>query len=196
MHQHLSRASRLGRQITLVVASATRTGVMLAGIGMLAIAAHAQYRASLRGTVTDPSGAVVSGATVTLTNTGTSQTMTAVSDGSGIYTFNGLPPDRFSVKAEAKGFQTISIAEVVLIPEQANALNIKMQIGGATQQVVVSGSAAPLLDTDTATVSATISSNQIQHLPSYDRDVFKLAQLAPGVFGDASQASGGGSNDN
>ncbi len=196
MKQHSSRASRLGRQITLVVAGATRTGVMLAGIGMVAIAAHAQYRASLRGTVTDPSGAVVSGATVTLTNTGTSQTMTAVSDGSGIYTFNGLPPDRFSVKAVAQGFQTTSIAEVVLIPEQANALNIKMQIGGATQQVVVSGSAAPLLDTDTATVSATISSNQIQHLPSYDRDVFKLAQLAPGVFGDASQASGGGSNDN
>jgi hypothetical protein len=193
MKQHFPRAHRMGRQIALVVASAARTGVVLAGIATLAIAAHAQYRASLRGTVTDPSGAVVPDATVTLTNTGTNQVMTAVSDGSGIYTFNGLPPDRFSVKAEKQGFQTTTIAEVVLIPEQPNALNIKMQVGGATQEVTVLGSAAPLLDTDTATVSATISSNQIQHLPSYNRDVFQLAQLAPGVFGDGSQGSGGGS---
>jgi hypothetical protein len=196
MKQEMSRARRVGRHIALVFASAARTGVVLAGITMLAIAAHAQFRASLRGTVTDPSGAVVPDATVTLTNTGTSQVMTAVSDASGIYTFNGLPPDRFSVKAEKKGFQTTTIAEVVLIPEQPNALNIKMQVGGTTQEVTVLGSAAPLLDTDTATVSATISSNQIQHLPSYNRDVFQLAQLAPGVFGDGAQTSGGGSSNN
>ena len=61
------------------------------------------------------------------------------------------------------------------------------------QTVTVNGSAAPLLDTDTATVSSTISSNEIQHFPSYNRDVFQLAQLTPGVFGDASQGSGGGS---
>src|SRR5882757_8018298 len=182
MKQEFPRVRRAGRQIALVVASAARTGVVLAGIATLAIAAHAQYRASLRGTVTDPTGAVVSDATVTLTNTGTGQAMTAVSDGSGIYTFNGLPPDRFSVKAEKQGFQTTTIAEVVLIPEQPNALNIKMQVGGTTTQVTVLGSSAPLLDTDTATTSATISSNQVQHLPSYNRDVFQLAQLAPGVF--------------
>ncbi len=196
MKQHFRRAHRVGRQIALVFASAARTGVVLAGIATLAIAAHAQYRASLRGTVTDPTGAVVPEATVTLTNTGTNQVMTATSDANGIYTFNGLPPDHFSVKAEKQGFQTTNIAEVVLIPEQPNALNIKMQVGGTTTQVTVLGSAAPLLDTDTATVSATISSNQIQHLPSYNRDVFQLAQLAPGVFGDGSQASGGGSYNN
>ena len=196
MKQHLNRARRVGRQIALVFASAARTGVVMAGIAMLATVAQAQYRASLRGTVTDPSGAVVPDATVTLTNTGTNQVLTAVSDANGIYTFNGLPPDHFSVKAGKQGFQTTNIAEVVLIPEQPNALNIKIQVGGTTQQVVVSGSAAPLLDTDTATVSATISSNQIQHLPSYNRDVFQLAQLAPGVFGDGSQQSGGGSYTN
>ncbi len=196
MKQDWSRAPRLGRYMALVFASALRTGIVLAGIATLTIAAHAQYRASLRGTVADPSGAVVPGATVTLTDTGTNQSMTAVSDANGIYTFNGLPPDRFSVKAEKQGFQTTNIAQVVLIPEQPNALNIKMQVGGTTQQVVVSGSQAPLLDTDTATVSATVSSNQIEHLPSLNRDVFQLAQLAPGVFGDAAQAGGGGSNTN
>ncbi|HEX6770746.1 MAG TPA: TonB-dependent receptor [Acidobacteriaceae bacterium] len=196
MKQDLSRARKLGRQMALLLASATRTGIVLAGIAMLTSAGHAQYRASLRGTVTDPSGAVVPNATVTLTDTGTNQVMTATSDANGIYTFNGLPPDHFSVKAEAQGFQTTNVAEVVLIPEQPNALNIKMQVGGTTQQVIVSGSQAPLLDTDTATVSQTISSNQIEHLPSYNRDVFQLAQLAPGVFGDGAQGGGGGTNNN
>ena len=110
MKQDFRRAHRVGRQIALVFASAARTGVVLAGIATLAIAAHAQYRASLRGTVTDPTGAVVPEATVTLTNTGTNQVMTATSDANGIYTFNGLPPDHFSVKAEKQGFQTTNIA--------------------------------------------------------------------------------------
>ena len=70
-----------------------------------------------------------------------------------------------------------------------------MEIGDAQQTVTVNGSQAPLLDTDTATLSATINSNEIQHMPSYNRDVFQLAQLTPGVFGDASQGSGGGSNE-
>jgi hypothetical protein len=154
-------------------------------------ALQAQYKASLRGTVTDPTGAVVPGATVTLVNTETNETVVVTSDGSGIYTFNALPPANFSLKAEHPGFQSKVIAQVVLIPEQPNALNIVLTIGDVTQTVTVSGSAAPLLDTDTATVSNTISSNEIQHLPSFNRDVFQLAQLTPGVFGDGSQSTSG-----
>jgi hypothetical protein len=159
----------------------------------LAIPAHAQYRASLRGTVADPTGAVIPGATVTLTDKDTNATRTATSDGSGIYTFNALPPDHFSLVAERQGFEKKEVAQVVLIPEQPNTLDVQLQLGDVQQTVTVTGSAAPLLDSGTATVSATISSNEIQHMPSYDRDVFQLAQLAPGVFGDGSQGSGGGS---
>ena len=158
----------------------------------IATAAHAQFRASLRGTVTDPSGAVIPDATVTLIDKDTNLTRTATSDGSGIYTFNALPPGHFRLTAERSGFKKKEISEVVLIPEQPNALNLQLELGDVQQTVTVSGSAAPLLDSDTATVSATISSNEIQHLPSYNRDVFQLAQLTPGVFGDASHASGGG----
>ena len=64
------------------------------------------------------------------------------------------------------------------------------------QTVTVNGSEAPLLDADTATESATIDSNEIQHLPSYARDPFTLAQLTPGVFGDGSQGGSGGSATN
>ena len=163
---------------------------------LLAPAAHAQFRASLRGTVADPSGAVIPGATVTLVNKETNETKTSISDGAGIYTFNALAAGHFRISTAKQGFKKQEIAEVVLIPDQPNALDLKMEIGDAQETVTVDGSTAPLLDTDTATLSATINSNEIQHLPSYNRDVFQLAQLAPGVFGDASQGSGGGSNTN
>lgn len=169
------------------------TFLLLAGLSM---PAHAQYRASLRGTVTDPSGAVISGATVTLVDKQTNETRTATSDASGIYSFNALPPDHFHLIAERQGFQKKEVSEVIPIADQANALDLHLDIGNDQQTVTVSGSAAPLLDTENATTSATIDSNQIQHMPSYDRDIFQLAQLAPGVFGDGAQAGGGGSNTN
>jgi hypothetical protein len=150
--------------------------------------AHAQYRASLRGTVSDPTGAVIPGATLTLINIDTNEQRVATSDASGLYTFNALPPAHFHLIAQKAGFKKNEITEVVLIPEQPNALNVKLELGDAQQTVTVNGSQAPLLDSDTATVSATISSNQIQHLPSYNRDVFQLAQLTPGVSAMARRA--------
>lgn len=154
--------------------------------------AHAQYNASLRGTVSDPTGAVIPGATITLTNKDTGAAQKAISNGAGIYTFNGLAPAPYSIKVERNGFQSKVLQNVQIIPEQANTLDIKMQVGKAQQTVTVS-SLAEGLPTGTATLSATISSQQIQHMPSFNRDVFQLAQLTPGTFGDASQASGGGS---
>ena len=159
----------------------------------ISFAADAQFQASLRGTVTDPTGAVIPDATVTLANEETNQMLTSQTDGSGIYTFNALAPGHYHLVAERQGFKKNEVAQVVLIPEQPNALNLQMELGDTQQTVTVNGSAAPLLDTDTATVSSTISSNEIQHLPSYNRDVFQLAQLTPGVFGDSSKGSGGGS---
>ncbi len=155
--------------------------------------AIAQFQASLRGTVTDSTGAVIPGVTVTLINDETNQALTTQSNGAGIYSFNGLAPGHFRLQAERQGFEKKVVSQVVLIPEQPNALDLQMQIGNTQQTVTVNGSAAPLLDTDTATVSSTISSNEIQHFPSYNRDVFQLAQLTPGVFGDSSQGSSGGS---
>jgi hypothetical protein len=155
-------------------------------------AAHAQFRASLRGTVTDPTGAVVPGATVTLTNKDTGAALSAVSNGQGIYTFSGLAPAHYEIKVVRSGFQTKVLQNVEIIPEQANTLNLTMQVGKAQQTVTVSGLTTGL-PTSTATLSQTISSQQIQHLPSFNRDVFQLAQLTPGTTGDASHASGGGS---
>jgi hypothetical protein len=150
---------------------------------------QAQFRASLRGTVTDPQGAAVSGATVTLTNTDTNQTLVSTSDDNGIYQFNALPPAPYRLTVEKAGFTKKVLDHVQIIPEQPNSLDVQLEVGQVAQTITVSGTTYAL-DTETANVSGTVTSNQIQHLPSFGRDVLKLAELAPGSFADGSQASG------
>src|SRR5690349_5366752 len=164
---------------------------LLAFLSVSSLLANAQFRASLRGTVTDPTGAAVPGATVTLTNTATNQKVVATTDANGIYQFSALQPAPYSLSVEHAGFKTRTLEHVQIIPEQLNALDLQLDLGDVQQTVTVSGT-VQTLDTETATVSGTISSNQIQHMPSFNRDVFQLAQLAPGTFGDASQQAGGG----
>jgi len=193
MKQDWNRALGLARKTTLAFAGVIRAGVVLAGAIVLATAVHAQYRASIIGTVTDTSGAVIPGAKVTLTDTETNKALTTTSDANGLYTFNALPPSKFTVVAEKGGFTTESLPPVQVVPESPNSVNITMTPAGQTQTVTVSANAQQLLTTETASVSGTIDSNQIQHMPSFGRDVFQLVQLTPGVFGDAAQQSGGGS---
>jgi hypothetical protein len=161
---------------------------------LFAVSARAQYRASIQGVVTDPEGAVVSGATLTLTNLDTNLALTATSDENGVYNFNALPPAKFSLAVEKAGFKKKTLSNVGIIPEQANALNIQLELGQVTESITVSGDSTPLMDTETASINGVVNSNQIQHLPSFGRDVLKLAQLAPGSFADGAQGSGSGFN--
>ena len=172
--------------------SVLRFVLVLSSFFLLTLTAHAQYRASLRGTVTDAQGNAVSGATVTLTNTDTSATLTSTSDDNGVYQFNALPPAPYRVTVEKAGFKKKVLERVQIIPEQPNSLDLPLEVGDVQQTITVSET-TQALDTETANVSGTVTSNQIQHMPSFGRDVLKLAQLAPGSFADGSQGSG---NDN
>ena len=173
------------------------TGFVFAVCTMLFVSAvHAQYRASIQGVVTDPQGAVIEGATVTLKNLQTNQTLTATTDANGVYNFSALPPSQFSLTVEKDGFQKKVFDHVSVIAEQANAVNIQLEVGAVTQSITVSGDSTPLIDTETASLNGTVSANQIQHLPSFGRDVLKLTQLTPGSFADGSQGGGGGNNYN
>ena len=174
------------------ISATPRSIFLFACLVLSGTVAHAQFRASLRGTVTDAQGAAVPGATVTLVNTQTNQTMIATSDANGIYQFNALAPSPYHLVAEHEGFKKKILDNVQIIPEQLNALDLQLEIGAVEQSVTVSGT-TQTLDTETATVGGTISDAQIQHMPSFGRDVLKVAALAPGVFADNSQASG---NDN
>jgi Carboxypeptidase regulatory-like domain len=161
-------------------------------LSLITTEAHAQYRASLRGTVIDAQGNAVSGATVTLTNKDTGATLVSTSDDNGIYQFNALPTANYQLTAEHSGFKKKVLDEVQIIPDQPNSLDLPLEVGEVQESVTVSGT-TQALDTETANLSGTVTSNQIEHLPSFGRDVLKLAQLAPGSFADGSQASG---NDN
>lgn len=192
MRIFVPQSSNTSRTLHHKTVELCRFAALVACIWLVTTAAHAQFRASIQGAVTDKTGAVIPGATVTLTDTSTNHTLTATTSGNGVYTFNALPPDRFTLTVDAPGFKKKTLNNVQIRPEQANSVNVQLDLGAATQSVTVNGAQAALLDTETATLSATVTSNEIQHLPSFNRDVFQLAQLAPGTFGDASQASGGG----
>lgn len=167
-------------------------GLLALTLTLCAPAAMAQFRASISGTVMDPTGAVIPGATVTLRDLATNRTQTAKSNGSGAYVFNQLPPNQFELTVTAKGFATKVLPSVSIIPEQPNTVNVTLTPGVKAQTVTVRGNQIPLLQTSTASISGTISSRQIQHMPSFSRDPFQLADLAPGAFGNGAQSAGGG----
>jgi hypothetical protein len=165
---------------------------ILVCLTLVLCSAHAQYRASIQGVVTDPQGGVVSAATVTLTNHETGQTLTTTTDENGIYNFSGLAPSPYTLTVEKAGFKKKVLEDVGVIAEQANAVNIQLVVGEASDTVTVNGDSTPLIDTETANGGGTITSQEIQRLPSFGRDPFQLLQLAPGAFGDGAQAAGGG----
>ena len=157
-----------------------------------ALPAHAQYRTSIQGSVTDPQGSVIPGATLTLKNLSTNGTIVRTSNDAGVFNFNALPADHFSLVAERDGFKKKVLNDLQLIPEQPNSLNIQLDLGAVTETVSVNAGLEPAIDTQTAAIGRTISSNEIEQMPSFGRDVFQLTQLAPGVVSDGSQAGGGG----
>ena len=167
----------------------------VAGIFVLAITvspAFAQFRTSIQGVVTDPTGAVIPGVTLTLKNLSTNQIITRTSGGDGVYNFNALPADPFVLTAEKDGFQKKVLDHLQLTPEQPNGINIQLEPGGASTTVTVSGDTIPAIDTQTADTSRTITANEVQHIPVYERDPTSLIRLVPGVQADGAQQGGGG----
>ncbi len=166
--------------------------VVLVLLALCVLPAHAQYRASLQGTVADSQGAMVPGAQLTLTDHETNRVQTTQSDPSGNFTFNQLSPSTYKLEVTRDGFKTKVLDGVHIISEQANALNVVMEIGGKTETVTVDAGERPTIDTETGSISGTITQNDLAKMPDFGRDPLQLAQLAPGMFGDGSQSAGGG----
>ena len=171
---------------------AVRLVVAIALVLLLSTALQAQYRASIQGLITDPTGAIIPGATVKLTNLETGITQQDVSNASGSYFFGALPPSHFKIEVSMDGFKTKILDNLAIIAEQTNAVNVELEVGTTTQTVTVNAAEQPLIDTETAQVSGTITGKEIQNLPVFGRDPFQVVQLAPGFFGDGSRDAGGG----
>src|ERR1051326_4392745 len=134
---------------------------------------------SIQGTVTDPNGAVVPGASVTITNKATGQVSKVTTSGSGTYASGALAPGEYEVRVEGKGFRT----QVLTVPVQVGNItagNVKMTLGASTEVVEVTGSAVAV-NTEQNTVQGVLTTQQIENLPINGRNFLDLAQLEPGV---------------
>src|SRR5580658_10281528 len=142
----------------------------------------------LTGTVTDPSGAVVSGATVTLKSDGTGQTRNATTNGSGAYRFSLLSPGSYTITASASGFSKAD-AKVNVNVGQASIGDVKMAVGSSSQTVEVT-SAAPLVQADNADLSTNFNQTLIANQPNGGNDITYIAQTTPGVTMNTGQGYG------
>ena len=161
---------------------------------LLATAAFGQagaYQAQVRGGVTDPSGAVVVNAKVTITNDATGIAQTAQSDDHGQFFFTGLRPAVYTVKVEASGFRVSERKNVVLQVDQQTSVDFALHPLGVNESIEVTQT-APLLDTESATLGTDISSEYVHELPLANRSFFGLTFLAAGV----TEVAGSGTNDN
>jgi hypothetical protein len=150
---------------------------------------NAQGYASISGTVSDPSGAVIPSATVTATQT-QSGTVSVVKSGSdGNYVFPALLPSNYSISVSASGFKNYQQTGIVLQADQALNLSIHMQIGAATQTVSVSGD-APQVDVTTGTLSQVIDQASVQDIPLNGRAAASLITLVAGVVDATNEGNG------
>lgn len=140
---------------------------------------------TVAGAVTDPSGAVVAGATVTLTDTATNTSRTSSSNPSGRYFFADVTPGDYTVTVSKTGFSTVKTEHQVVQVGLALNVNLTLQVGGANVVVEVS-EVGNELQTMNATVGNTINSVTIDNLPSLGRDVSSFVELQPGVGPDGS----------
>src|SRR5581483_8346307 len=132
------------------------------------------------GVVTDPSGAAIRDAKVTVTNVDTNYTITTTTNQSGSYTARSLPIGMYRISVEAPGFRNSVNANVPANAGVVSHIDFKMELGQASQTVEVTGE-APAIQTDDSRLSTTISSTQISNLPLNGRNVYDLMQQAPGA---------------
>jgi Carboxypeptidase regulatory-like domain/TonB dependent receptor len=157
----------------------------------VAAPAHAQFGASLAGTVLDPSGAVIPNATATLTNLGTQQTFTSAANSTGAYNFPELAPGHYSLVVTATGFKKSDLTNVEIQAETPRSFNVTLQPGGSNESVEVKGDQLPMLQTADASIGSTINSDEIQRLPLVGGDPYELLRTAPGITGDGARAGNG-----
>lgn len=157
--------------------------------------AYSQSTATLSGTITDPSGAVVPQAQVTVHGLSTGVDRTAASDPAGSYTIPSLQPGNYTVTVRASGFADYKLASVTLQVDQNVTANVKLGVASAGQVVQVQA-AAPLIDAQTSTVGQVIDQTTVQKIPLNGRHFLDLTNLTPGtvvppVTGNLTSASRG-----
>ena len=157
--------------------------MLFAGLlASLSAVAQVDYStATLRGTVVDPQGAVIAGATVTATNTSRGITRTATTDAGGRYQILALPPATYQVTVEKQGFSRETLKDVVLTVGQSLQYDAHLKVGVATETIEVNPDSVPLIQTDQSQQANTINTLQVEDLPNINRGFTFDVYTLPGV---------------
>ncbi len=179
---------RLKRLSAISIVVATLLATLLAAPSL-----HAQtVTGSITGTVTDSSGAIVSGAAIVAHNLDTGVDSPTTTNGAGLYRIQFLPIGRYQVTVQAKGFGMQTIPPFSLEIQQTATFNVQLKIGAEAQTVEVSA-AAPILNTNDATLGTTFSTNEIANVPLNGLNFSTLTQFIPGAVntnGNSGQSGG------
>jgi hypothetical protein len=146
-----------------------------------------QQLGAIQGTITDATGGVLPGVTVTVTNLDTGVTRTTVSNDAGVYRVPSVEPGRYRVTAELQGFRTASQPDVTVSVGATLGVNFGMQTGALEERIEVTG-VSPDIQTEKADISAVVEQKKINDLPLVGRNVLALAALQPGINGIPSTA--------
>src|SRR6185437_13754173 len=151
-------------------------------------AAQSTYTSQLTGVVSDNSGAVIPGASVTLTDQGTNIAANSVTNSSGIYLFTDVRPGTYTIRVDAHGLASEERKGVTLAVSQSATLNFSLKPQGVSETVTVT-SEAPLLDTGNASLGTDVTNQYVRDIPLSNRSMFGLVFLAGGVTETAGQGT-------
>ena len=140
-------------------------------------------RGAITGTITDQSGSMVPGATVTITNVGTNEVRKLTSSGAGTYNAPDLDPVIYRLTVEMKGFKKSVVENVKVDTASTTAVNVTLETGAVDTQVTVAPEAA-MLNVESGTTSNTVTARELQDVPLVNRSVLDLAMVQPNVSGD------------
>ena len=158
-----------------------------------ALPASAQTFGQITGQVTDASGAILVGASVTVTNTQTNAVREAQTNTSGSYVFPTLLPGMYNIKVDLQGFQSQVRNGVELQVQQTARLDFSLELGSVEVAVEVTGS-APMINATDATVGTVIQNKEILELPLNGRNFISLVSSIPNVSSDWAGGGGGGAS--
>ena len=140
---------------------------------------HAQATGSIFGKVTDESGAVLPGVTVTVAGPSLQQPLVAVTTATGAYQFPTVPIGKFTVTFEMSGFKKVTRPDVVIETGFNAGIDAKLELGALTEEVTVSG-ASPIVDLKKTTTGSTFTADVLEKIPSA-RDPWQIIGMTPGV---------------
>src|SRR5579871_5082939 len=167
-----------------------RARIFLVFVLLAAVSLSAQtFRGTILGTVTDPSGAVVSGAKVTVKNTGTGLERSTETSGDGSYSVPELPIGSYDVTVTQSGFQTFVAKGVTVDVATERRVDASLKTGEVSTKVEVSADQLPMVETTTNDLGGVLTAETVENMPVNGRDYTKLIFLNPGVAGSPDQIS-------